>query len=51
MTSLDTMSRRNLHCGIIVIGYFNKFRDLFLRKHYGYEQLTYRREGRDSLEA
>ena len=40
ITDLDTILRRSPDCGVILTGYFNQFKDLFLRTHYGYEQLV-----------
>ena len=40
INSLDSSLRGSPDCGVILSGDLNKFKDTFLRIHYGYEQLV-----------
>ena len=40
IATLDGILRRHPDCGIILFGYFNQLRDMFLRTQYGFAQLV-----------
>ena len=39
INSLDTILRGSPDCGVILSGDFNQFKDTFVRRYYGYEQV------------